>query len=55
MNHILRSLPLIFLANASAAHEASHLHQHVTDPNWMPLVVSLLVIALAALFTWSRK
>ena len=55
MNHILRSPPLIFIASASAAHEARHLHQHLTDPNWMPLVVSLLVIGLAALFAWSRK
>ncbi|WP_281992413.1 hypothetical protein [Sulfitobacter geojensis] len=55
MTYILRSLPLIVLATASSAHEAGHLHQHVTDPNWMPLIGGLLVISLAALIAWSRR
>ena len=55
MTYILRSLPLIILATASGAHEAGHLHQHVTDPNWIPLIGGLLVISLAALIAWSRR
>ncbi|WP_298860631.1 hypothetical protein [uncultured Sulfitobacter sp.] len=55
MNHILRSLPLIFVANASVAHEAPHLHHHLTDPNWMPLAVGLLIIGFAAFLAWSCK
>ena len=55
MNLILKSLPLLFVANVLSAHEAQHLHQHVTDPNWMPFVLSLLAIGLAVFFAWSRK
>ena len=55
MNHILRSLPLIFLTTAAAAHDRAHLHQHLNDPNWMPLAAGLLLIGLATLFVWSRK
>ncbi len=55
MNHFLHSLPLIFLAGASAAHEALQLHHHLTDPNWMPLTGGLLVIGFAAAVGWSRK
>jgi len=55
MNLILKSIPLLFVANTLSAHEAQHLHQHVTDPNWMPFVLSLLAIGLAVLFAWSRK
>lgn len=55
MKHILRSLPLIFLAGASAAHEATHLHHHMSDPNWVPLAAGLAVIGCAALLAWSRR
>ena len=55
MTLILKSLPFLFWANALSAHEAQHLHQHVTDPDWMPFVLSLLAIGLAVLFAWSRK
>lgn len=55
MKPILRSLPLILLANASVAHEASHIHHHLTDPNWMPLVAGLLAVGCLAALAWSRK
>ena len=55
MTLILKSLPFLFVINALSAHEAQHLHQHVTDPDWMPFVLSLFAIGLAAFFAWSRK
>ena len=55
MNRILHSLPLILVANAAGSHEASHLHHHLSDPNWMPLAAGLLVIGCAALMAWSSK
>lgn len=55
MTHVLRSLPLILLANASVAHEASHMHHHLTDPNWMPLVAGLLAVGFVAVLVWGRK
>jgi hypothetical protein len=55
MKYILRSLPLLLVATATAAHEAPNLHHHLTDPNWMPLAAGLLVIGLALILAWSRK
>jgi len=55
MKHILHSLPLILVATATVAHEKPHLHNHLTDPNWMPLTAGLLVIGFTAFFAWSRK
>jgi len=55
MNRILHSLPFVFIASASAAHEAPHSHHHLTDSNWMPLAAGLLVIVSAAILAWSRK
>lgn len=55
MNHILRSLPLILLASTVTAHEAPHLHHHLTDPNWLPLVTGILVIGCASALAWGRK
>lgn len=55
MKYIPSSLPLIFVATASVAHEAPHLHHHLTDPNWMPLAAGLLIIGCAAALAWSHK
>ncbi len=55
MKHILHSLPLIFIASASVAHEAPHLHHYLTDPNWLPLAAGMLVIGFSAVLVWSRK
>jgi hypothetical protein len=55
MKIILRSLLLMPLASAVAAHESQHLHHHVSDPNWLPLTVGLLVIGGAALLAWTRR
>jgi hypothetical protein len=55
MKYTLRSFPLILIANTAFAHEAQHLHHHITDPNWLPLAAGLLVIGLAAIIAWSCK
>lgn len=55
MNHIVNSLLLILLGTAATAHEATHMHHHLTDPNWMPLAAGLVVIAFSALIAWSCK
>lgn len=55
MNRILHSLPLSLLATAAASHEVSHLHNHLTYPDWMPLAAGLLLIGFSALIAWPRK
>ncbi|MGC1498067.1 MAG: hypothetical protein WA790_19840 [Sulfitobacter sp.] len=55
MKSILYSFLPFFLASAAAAHESTHMHHHLSDPNWMPLAAGLLVIGAAALIAWSRR
>jgi cyanate permease len=55
MKPLLTALPLLALATASSAHNAPQLHHHVTDANWLPLLLGLLAIATAALVAWMRK
>jgi LPXTG-motif cell wall-anchored protein len=55
MKYIAHSLPVFLLASAAAAHESLHPHHHLSDPNWLPLAVGLLVIGGAAWLAWSRR
>jgi hypothetical protein len=55
MKYITAALPAVMLATAPLAHESPHLHHHVTDANWLPLLGGLGVIGVAALLAWGRK
>lgn len=48
MKTFLYSMPFILSASAAMSHESGQLHAHLNEPNWLPLLTGLLIIAAAA-------
>jgi cytochrome c biogenesis factor len=57
MKVILTPLSLILTAGAALAHSGAeaHIHPHVNDPTWVPILAGFLVICGAAAMIWRRK
>jgi hypothetical protein len=55
MKPLFTALPFVLSASMALAHEGAHLHHHLSDPNWLPLVAGLFVIAGSAVIGWVQK
>jgi hypothetical protein len=55
MKAFLISFILTVIATAGHAHDGAFAHPHLNEPNWMPVLFGLLVIAGAAAVAWLRK
>ncbi|MDG1067782.1 MAG: hypothetical protein P8P40_05290 [Sulfitobacter sp.] len=55
MKHLLAPLVYVFTASLAAAHSSTHLHHHLNDPGWLPVVGGVLLIAVASVILATRK
>ena len=55
MKTLFSALLFVFAATFAAAHEGAYMHHHLGEPNWLPLLVGLFVIAAAAVIGWAQK
>ncbi|MEH6646653.1 peptidase M23 [Sulfitobacter sp.] len=55
MKTLFTAFPVVLSASLASAHDGAHMHYHISDPNWLPLLTGLFVIAGAAVIGWVQK
>lgn len=55
MTKLFVSFLVVVPASSALAHSGAHLHPHATDASWLPLVVGVLALGVAAKLAWTFK
>ena len=55
MKTLFTALPFVLMATLAGAHDSAHMHHHVGEESWLPLLAGLCVILTAAITGWVRK
>ena len=55
MKHLLAPFFYLFTATLAAAHDSAHLHHHLNDSGWLPVVAGILLIVAASVLLATRR
>ncbi|KKM22032.1 hypothetical protein LCGC14_1629450 [marine sediment metagenome] len=55
MKYLLAPLFYVLTASLAAAHDSVHLHHHLNDSGWLPVVAGILLIVAASVLLATRR